>query len=493
MKILLVNPESPPTFWNFDGALEFIGKRSSEPPLGLLTVAAMLPRDWELRLVDLNAADLSDAEIEWADFVLLGGMSIQRRSFLQTVERCRGLGRKVIAGGPLVTTEHETLGEIDHLVIGEAESVLPELVADLSTNTMRRIYRSSEFPDLQKSPAPRWELLDLDAYANLSLQYSRGCPFDCEFCNIGVLNGRGVRTKSLAQFMGEIQSLYDVGWRGALFVVDDNFIGNKNRLRREILPALIEWQRMHGFPFSFTTECSINLADDEELLALIVGAGFEHVFVGIETVHEESLSECGKNQNRRRDLLGSVRTLQAAGLMVSAGFIVGFDSDPEDIFEVQSDFIRESGIPVAMVGLLSAPVGTRLYQRLASEGRLRSNMSGNNMDGTLNFIPKLEETFLLEGYRRLVQSLYAPRVYFDRLVRFLHAYGRRPRRPSALTRAQVTAFVRALWRLGVKDESRPYFWRLLFTTLFQGPHKFVTAVTLSIYGYHFRRIAELLA
>ncbi len=492
MKILLINPKSPPTFWNFDGALEFIGKKSSEPPLGLLTVAAMLPTDWELRLVDLNVSELSDREIERADYVLLGGMSIQRSSFLEVVQRCRDMGRKVIAGGPLVTTEHETLGEIDHLVIGEAESVLPQLIDDLSGGRLKPVYRSAEYPDMRESPVPRWELLDLGAYANLSMQYSRGCPFDCEFCNIGVLNGKGVRTKSRSQFMGEIQSLYDCGWRGALFVVDDNFIGNKRKLRQEILPALIEWQRMRGYPFSLTTECSINLADDAELLSLVVEAGFEHVFVGIETVHDAGLSECGKSQNRRRDLLSSVRTLQGAGLMVSAGFIVGFDSDPENIFELQSAFIQESGIPVAMVGLLSAPSGTKLYERLASERRLRSNMSGNNMDGTLNFVPKLDETFLLEGYRKLVQSLYAPRAYFKRLATFLRAYGSRPQKPASLTGTQIAAFLRALWRLGVKDVSRPYFWRLLISSLFKGPRTFVTAVTLSIYGYHFRRIAGLL-
>ena len=492
MKTLLINPRTPPTFWSFEGALKFIGKKSSEPPLGLLTVAALLPPQWEVRLIDLNVRPLEDRDIEWADLVFLSGMSVQRSSFTEAARRCRELNKRVVAGGPLITMEPESRELVDHYVLGEAESILPELIRDAEAGELKRSYAADGYPDLTDSPIPRWELLDLSAYANLSLQYSRGCPFDCDFCNIAVLNGRGVRTKSKEQFIAEVDSVYRLGWRGALFIVDDNFIGNKTKLKREILPALAAWQEERGYPFTLTTESSINLADDDELLGLVRAAGFDHVFIGIETVNDDGLAECGKSQNRRRSMLDSVRKLQHSGLVVSAGFIIGFDSDPENIFELQSAFIQESGIPMAMVGLLSAPTGTKLYKRLDAEHRLRSHMSGNNMDGTLNFEPRLDETFLREGYRRLVRSLYAPRAYFARLRTFLDGYGGPAARPISITPTQVAALFRAFWKLGVRDESRGYFWGLLFSSLLRRPRKLVTAITMAIYGYHFRGIAEAL-
>ncbi|HUX20898.1 MAG TPA: B12-binding domain-containing radical SAM protein [Spirochaetia bacterium] len=490
MKILLIYPKTPPTFWNFQEALKFVAKRSSEPPLGLLTVAALLPPEWEKRLIDLNVAKLREEEIRWADYVFLGGMNVHRSSFREVVQRCHAQGVKVVAGGPLATTEYADFPEVDYFVLNEAEITLPLFIEDLVSGEPRRIYSSSEFPDLTGTPAPMWELLDLRYYASLSVQYSRGCPFDCEFCGIAFLNGRKVRTKSAEQFVAEVDGLYSTGWRSSVFIVDDNFIGNKAKLKREVLPALTRWQVEHGYPFGFTTEVSINLADDTELMVQLVNAGFEHVFVGIETVNDTSLAECGKTQNRKRDILASVKKLQSNGLVVSGGFIVGFDNDPADIFEQQSAFIRDSGIAVAMVGLLNAPTGTRLFDRLRSEKRLRTYMSGDNMDGSLNFTPVLDEGLLRAGYRQLVQAIYSPSVYFDRLTTFFRHYRAPKRRPASLNASQVGAFFKSLWILGVVDEGRRYFWKLLFTRLLRYPSTLAMAITMAVYGYHFRKIAE---
>lgn len=490
MKILLVYPKTPPTFWSFQEAMRFIAKKSSEPPLGLLTVAALLPAAWEKQLVDLNVSALSDEQIRWADYVFLGGMNIHRSSFREIVDRCHSLGVQVVAGGPLATTEHGDLPEVDYFVLNEAEVTLPQFLEDLKAGRPRRVYSSDRFPALSETPAPLWNLLNQDAYSNLSLQYSRGCPFDCEFCSIAVLNGSKVRTKSAAQFLGELDGLYSAGWRSAVFIVDDNFIGNKAKLKRELLPALIRWQSDHRYPFTLTIEVSIDLSDDEELIELLVDAGVQHVFVGIETVNEASLQECGKTQNRRRDTLSSVRRLQSSGLIVSGGFIIGFDNDPEDIFEIQSSFIEASGMPVAMVGLLNAPTGTRLFERLRREGRLTSCMSGDNMDGSLNFTPRLDEHFLRSGYRRLVREIYSPRTYFRRLETFFRSYRPPKSKAFSINGTQLGAFFRSLWILGVVDEGRRYFWKLLFERLLFYPRSLVVAVTMAVYGYHFRKIAE---
>ncbi|MBN2170068.1 MAG: DUF4070 domain-containing protein [Candidatus Krumholzibacteriota bacterium] len=488
MKILLVNPATPVTFYSFDHALPFVSKRSNSPPLGLATVAAMLPGDWPARLVDLNLGPLRDEDLIWADLVFLTGMDIQRRSFEKVVQSCNQLGVRVVAGGPLVTAQHDTLAGVQHLVLGEAEQTLPSFLADLAAGQAKPLYRSDAFPDIASSPVPRWELLDLRKYAVMNVQYSRGCPYDCEFCTIPQLNGRRPRTKSWPQLRAELDALHSLGWHGGVFIVDDNFIGNRRKLRSDILPALGEWSRRRRHPFDFTTEVSIDLADDEELVRLMVAAGFENVFIGIETPNDESLAECGKNQNRRRDLLASVRSLQRQGLQVSAGFILGFDHDPPEIFQRLAGFIQQSGIVTAMVGLLNAPRGTRLFERLKAEKRLLGSISGDNTDGSTNFLPRMSMEKLQQGYRRVLDGIYSPRAYYARLRTFLREY-RPPARRQRVRFADVKSLVKVMWVLGLTERGRRHFWHLFFYSLARCPAKFSVAMTLAVYGYHFRRVA----
>ncbi|MEJ2052744.1 MAG: radical SAM protein [Calditrichaceae bacterium] len=364
MNILLINPETPCTFWSFRNALKFISKKSSEPPLGLLTIAAMLPESWQKRLIDMNVTNLKDTHIKWADYVFLTGMDVQKDSFKQVVNQCNRLKTPVVAGGPMCTMDYQEFLGVDHFVLNEAEITLPSFLQDLQKGRLMRVYSSDHFPDIYQTPAPMWDLLDFKKYATISVQYSRGCPFNCDFCTITMLNGRKPRTKTPDQFINELESLYNKGWRGGVFIVDDNFIGNKKTVKNELLPALIEWSDTRDYPFSFMTEVSVNLADDEVLVEMMVQAGFDSAFIGIETVNESSLTECSKTQNLNRDITTSIKKLHEKGIMVSGGFIVGFDNDPPTIFEQLISFIQNSGIVTAMVGLLNAPKGTKLFSRL---------------------------------------------------------------------------------------------------------------------------------
>ncbi|MGW8273002.1 MAG: B12-binding domain-containing radical SAM protein, partial [Thermodesulfovibrionales bacterium] len=399
MKILLIYPEFPDTFWSFKHALKFIFKKASSPPLGLLTVAAMLPGEWEVRLVDMNVEGLADEQLRWADLAFVSAMTVQREYAKKAIERCRAVGVKVVAGGPLFTSLHEEFDGIDHFVLNEAEVTLPMFIEDLRRGSAKPLYGTDQWADIKTTPVPRWELIDLRKYACINIQYSRGCPFNCEFCDITVLCGRIPRVKECAQVLRELESLYERGWRGSVFFVDDNFIGNKRRLKEEVLPAIADWMERKRHPFSFVTQASIELADDEALMALMARAGFDVVFVGIETPNEESLVECSKFHNKNRDLLACVKKIQRAGLQVQGGFIVGFDSDPLTIFDSQIKFIQNSGIVTAMVGLLNALPRTKLYKRLESEQRLVKDTTGNNTDLSINFVPKMNYDTLIEGYK----------------------------------------------------------------------------------------------
>jgi radical SAM superfamily enzyme YgiQ (UPF0313 family) len=490
VKVLVVYPECPDTFWSFKHALKFIHKKASSPPLGLLTVAAMLPPDWESRLVDLNVQALRDEDLAWADIAFVSAMIIQRDAAGAAIERCKRSGLRVVAGGPLFTAECDRFPEVDTFVLNEAELTLPPFLADLAAGRPQHIYATSEFPDIHQTPIPVWRLADLRHYDTVSIQFSRGCPFSCDFCNITALLGRQPRTKSAAQIVAELDSLYATGWRGNVFFVDDNFIGNKKILKTEVLPALIEWHRNRDGISSFSTEVSINLADDAELLRLMVEAGFTAVFVGIETPSEAGLSECSKFQNRNRDLVESVKRLQRAGLQVQGGFIVGFDSDTPSIFQQQVDFIQMSGIVTAMVGLLQAPYGTRLYERLQHEGRLTSEMTGDNADGSTNIVPAMGLDALHQGYRWLLGQIYSPPFYYERVRTFLREY-RAPEVSMRLESEHVAAFFRSVYQLGIRGSERAHYWALLFWALFRRPELFPLAVTLAIYGFHFRQVTEL--
>jgi len=491
MKILLVYPRYPDTFWSFRHALKFISKKANFPPLGLLTVAAMLPAKWEKRLVDLNIETMDDKEIEWADYVFISAMVVQTDSVKEVIARCNKLKTRVVAGGPLFTTGYEEFEGIDHFVLGEAEVTLPQFLTDLAQGHPQPIYTSDERPDICETPVPMWSLIDMKNYSAMSLQYSRGCPFDCEFCDIIVLNGHKPRTKGPQQMVDELEALYRHGWRGSLFVVDDNFIGNKKKLKMETLPTMIEWSKRKKYPFSFFTETSIDLADDTNLMDLMAEAGFNRVFIGIETPNEDSLVECHKLQNRNRDLAASVKCIQNHGFEVQGGFILGFDSDPASIFRKQINFIQNTGIVTAMVGLLNAPKGTKLYHRLKKENRLLKDMSGDNTDFSINFIPRMKYETLVTGYKHVLDTIYSPRHYYERVVAFLKEY--KPKKTAGISQlrfSHITSFMKTAWFLGVTDKGRRYFWRLLILTLLKRPRHFALSIGLSVSGFHFRKVAE---
>ena len=495
MKILLIYPQYPETFWGLKYALKFIAKKAALPPLGLVTVAAMLPRDWERKLVDMNASALTDAQLEWADFAFISAMTIQEKSTREVIDRCKKKGLKIVAGGPLFTThssDFEML--VDHLVLGEAEGSIPALLANLEKASSqqvsdRYVYKCEDWPDIRQTPPPEWSLIDLKKYDTIGIQYSRGCPFDCDFCDIVILNGENPRQKNKDQILTELETLYQLGWRGSVFFVDDNFIGNKALLKKELLPALINWLKQKNYPFHFNTETSINLADDEELMQLMGQAGFDKVFVGIETPHEESLAECNKFHNQNRDLVASVKKMQNHGFEVMGGFIIGFDNDPPSIFEKQIHFIQKSGIITAMVGLLTAVRGTSLYQRLESENRLIHEATGNNTDFTLNFIPKMNREILVNGYRKVLKTIYTPREYYKRVITFMKEFKPFPRRKKIrIKRADVWIFAKTIWHLGIKNKGRFYYWKLLSWTILRRPRLFGNAITYAIVGFHFRKM-----
>jgi radical SAM superfamily enzyme YgiQ (UPF0313 family) len=489
MNILLVYPEFPDTFWSFKHALSFIRKKASTPPLGLLTVAAMLPKDWNKKLIDENVLSLTDEDLAWADYVFLSAMEVQRDSVRRVIARCKEEDVKIVAGGPLFTLEPDQFPDVDHLVLNEAEITLPQFLADLEKGRPQSIYKTSDYPEIRQTPVPLWELLDRRRYDSMGLQFSRGCPFACDFCNITSMLGHRPRTKSAAQIIEELDRLYALGWRSNVFFVDDNFIGNKKQLKAEILPALIEWRKgKKGLPFQ--TEVSVNLADDEELLSLMAEAGFSSVFVGIETPSEAGLSECGKSQNKGRDLVASVKRLQRAGMQVQGGFIIGFDTDTASIFQDQIDFIQNSGIVTAMVGLLQAPFNTPLYERLFKQGRILSGMSGDNVNGSTNIIPQMGIDALREGYMRVLSTIYAPKEYYARIRTFLKEY-KLPEIQAPLETQYILAFFRSIYILGIKGVERVQYWRLIFWTLFRKPRSFPMAISLAITGYHFRKVCEL--
>lgn len=491
MNILLVNPLYPPdTFWGFRHALKFVSKKASFPPLGLITVAAMLPGEWEKKLVDMNVSSLSDKDILRADYVFISAMSIQSRSADEVIKRCKLLNKKIVAGGPLFTSSPEYYSDVDHLVLNEAEITLPMFLKDLRGGVAKHIYTTEDWADITSTPRPLWDLVNINLYSSMNLQYSRGCPYDCNFCDITVLYGRRPRTKTKEQVIFELEALYLTGWRGPVFFVDDNFIGNKAKLKKDILPAIAEWNSKNKYPFYFNTEASINLGDDKLLMELMVRAGFDAVFVGIESPNKESLVECNKTQNSNRDLISSIKRIQNSGLEVQGGFIVGFDNDSPDIFEKLIDFIQESGIITAMVGLLNAPRGTKLQKRLQNEGRLLNDFNGNNTDININFIPRMNQDVLISGYKNIVSTIYSPKFFYKRVMYFLKDFEPKTKKVFHFDRHNIAALFRSILKLGVLGEERLYYWKLFIWTLFRKPRLFSLAILFSIYGYHFKKISS---
>lgn len=490
MNILLVYPKYPDTFWSYRYALKFISRKASFPPLGLLTVASMLPQTWQKKLVDCNVRTLLGKDIDWADAVFISGMSAQKESAEEIIRMCKEKGKKVVAGGPHFTAHAEEYGDVDHLVLNEAEITLPQFLNDWEKGTLKRVYATDQWADITTTPIPAWDLINLKHYGSMNVQYSRGCPFDCEFCDITVLYGRRPRTKTREQVSAELDALYTRGWRGGVFFVDDNFIGNKEKLRRDILPAIVDWMKARNHPFNLNTEASVNLADDDDLMRWMTRAGFDTVFVGIESPNEESLIECRKSPNRNRDLVASVKKMQEFGLEVQGGFIVGFDVDPSTIFDRLIRFIQETNIVTAMVGLLNAPTGTRLYKRLLSEGRILSTMSGNNTDFSMNFLPKMNLQSLMEGYQQVLGQIYSQREFYLRVKRFLKDFKPSQKKSFRFQTDYLKALMKSVFYLGIVGKGRQYYWRLFFWSLFTRPRLFPLAITFSIYGFHFRRVFE---
>ncbi len=488
MKILLVNPEIPNTFWSLKSALKFVSKKALLPPLGLLTVAAMLPESFEKKLIDMNTTALRDSDIKWADYVFISAMGIQQASAKMVVERCNRLKVKVVAGGPLFTSVPEMIPNIDCLVLNEAEITLPDFLKDLADNCLKPVYKTDQKADMQNSPSPMWRLIDMNKYGLMGLQFSRGCPFNCDFCDVTNLLGRKVRTKTTRQIIDELENLYVHKWRGEVFFVDDNFIGKRQQLKKELLPAIIDWMDKRNRPFAFNTQTSIDLVDDEELMTLMVRAGFDAVFIGIESPNELSLAECSKTQNAGRDLVEAVKKIQRFGMQVQAGFIVGFDNDKPSVFNKLINLIQDSGVVTAMIGLLNAPPGTKLYQRLMSENRLSELPTGDNMN-SMNFIPKMNIHELLGGYQKVLNTIYSQKYYCKRIKTFLENYNFGEKAKFRLSYRDTKAFFRAMWQIGVIEKGKIYYWMLMFWSL-KSPRKLALAIRFSIYGFHFRKMLK---
>ncbi len=490
MNILLVYPKCPDTFWSFKHVLKFVSKKAAFPPLGLLTIGAMLPIEWNKKLVDVNVANIKDEHITWADMIFIGAMLVQSNSAQEIINRCKRQGKTVVAGGPAFTTDYENFMGVDHFVLNEAEVTLPLFLKDLKKGTLKKIYTSKQRPNITKTPVPLWSLINFKDYATMLIQYSRGCPFNCEFCDIIIMNGRVPRTKTPKQLIKELQSLYDAGWKRALFIVDDNFIGNKAKVK-EMLPLLIKWQKEHKYPFKITTEASINLAQDEELMDLMSSANFNKVFLGIETPNINSLKECDKTQNISRDIAKDVKIISQHGMQVMGGFIVGFDSDTEGIFEAQIKLIQKIGVVTAMVGLLNAAPQTRLWHRLKAEGRLVGETSGENTDGSLNFIPKMGKEKLIEGYKKILSTIYSSKNYYKRIDTFVKSY--RPTAKGKIPKEEFKAFFRSLWKVGILSKERFLYWKLIIKTGMTKTRALPAAVELTIYQQHFEKVVKKVA
>jgi radical SAM superfamily enzyme YgiQ (UPF0313 family) len=493
MKILMVYPEYPDTYWSFRHALRFIAKKAAVPPLGLITVSSMLPDSWQKKLIDMNVSRLDESDIGRADYVFISAMYIQKASVNKVIGMCKNQGVKIVAGGPLFTQEYSNYSDIDYFVLNEAEITLPRFLADIENGkNPQRIYKSDNFADMSISPIPDYRLLKMKAYAFMNLQFSRGCPFACDFCEITTLLGHKFRMKKTEQIINELEALYKLNWRGPVSIVDDNFVGNKKALKNELLPAMQTWMQAHRYPFTFNIQASIDMSDDPELMEMLTAAGFSSAFIGIETPLAESLTACKKFQNSNRDLLQSVQTIQQAGIQVSGGFIVGFDSDTPDVFQRQIDFIQKSGIVAAMVGLLNAPKNTRLYKRMETENRLTTDATGSNTDFSMNFIPKMNSEDLLAGYRKIIKNIYTVKPYYQRIRQLMRNFRRRPLARRKLELTHVGAFFKAVAVLGIANRGRTEFWKFLTWTLFTHPSLFIDALTYAVYGYHFRVVYGLL-
>jgi radical SAM superfamily enzyme YgiQ (UPF0313 family) len=476
---LLVYPKFEGTsFWNYQATCELMGARYSAAPLGLITVAALLPKSWNVRLVNRNTEELREEDLAWADVIMTGGMLPQQPDTLRIVEMAHALGQPVVVGGPDATCSPETYAAADFLVLGEAEEIMADFVAAFEGGAAKGTFTATRFPDVTRSPVPRFDLLRLDHYLHVGVQYSRGCPFDCEFCNVIDLNGRVPRAKTTEQVLRELDALRAVGYRGHVDFVDDNLIGNRKALK-PFLRDLGRWLDERGRPFEFSTEASLDLAEDDELLRLMREANFFAIFVGIETPDAASLIQANKRHNTRSDIVESVKRIHRAGIFVNAGFIVGFDAEPETVAREMVACIEAASIPVCMVGLLYALPGTRLARRLRAEGRLDERpfqvLAGDADQCTsgLNFTGSRPRAAVLSDYREVIRKIYAPAAYFGRArraARMLDRSAHSIRPPLRHVLRDLRGFGRMAWRMGVRDpEVRREWWRTLVETAVHNP------------------------
>ncbi len=440
----------------------------------------------------MNITALRTSDIQWADYVFISAMYIQKESVSKVIAESKKLNKAIVAGGPLFTQEYGNYPTIDHFILNEAEITMPLFLQDLSAGHPQRIYKTSEYADISQSPVPDFHLLSTKDYAFMNIQVSRGCPFACNFCEITALLGHQVRMKDTAQIINELDVLFHkIKWRGPVSIVDDNFIGNKSEIKNNLLPAMKEWMQLHKYPFTFNIETTINLADDDKLMSLLVETGFNSTFIGIETPEEKSLHYCNKVQNNNRDLLASVKKIQKAGLQVSGGFIVGFDSDTPTVFQRQIDFIQQSGIVSAMVGLLNAPKNTKLYEQLEAENRLTTEATGSNTDLSMNFIPKMNYNELLDGYKKIIHHIYKTKPYYKRLRQSLLNYNSQYRRQTKIDFPLLMAFIKSVMVIGVLNKGRGEYWKLIIWTLFNRPGSIVDAITYTVFGYHYQKVYGL--
>jgi radical SAM superfamily enzyme YgiQ (UPF0313 family) len=487
MKVLLIYPEYPDTFWSYKHALPFIQKKASLPPLGLLTVSSLLPESWEKKLIDLNVNKLKNADICDADIVFISAMIVQKDSVNEIIKQVKTLGKFIVAGGPLFSSLYRDFPDVDCFVLNEGEVTIPLFLKDYDDKKVKHVYKSQERPDIINTPLPDWSLVNMNDYASMPIQVSRGCPYSCDFCDIIIMNGRLPRVKSPEQVIAELDAIYNTGWRSSVFIVDDNFIGNRKKVKI-ILQEIAGWMKKYDKPFILSTEASITVADDIEIVNLLKESNFSGVFVGIETPEEDSLKSCGKYQNTGKDLKEKVKFLQRNGLEVKGGFIIGFDTDSLNTFNKMTEFIQNSGIVTAMVGLLHALPMTKLYKRLKKEGRILNGASGNNTDSTLNFIPVINKDILIEGYRKILHTIYSPKNYYNRIIIYLNEYKEFATGTKLSFKLKVSAISKSIWMMGIIGKGQLYFWKMFLWTLIHKPKLIPEAITQAIYGYHYRSV-----
>ena len=489
MNVLLLYPKMPDTFWSMKSLMEMISKETSYPPLGLLTISSLLPTDWNRKLIDLNVTTLDPADIEWAHLIFISAMNLQTEYVTKAIEECKKFGKTIVAGGPLFTNSHEKFPEVDHFVLNEAEITLPLFLNDFNNGIPKKYYTTEEFADITQSPLPDWNLIDISKYAYAIVQYSRGCPYQCDFCDVTALFGRRPRTKNANQIIRELNKILVLGHPEMILFADDNLIGNRKELKLSLLPELIKWRRLNKTAPGFATQATINLADDEELMNLMLEAGFRHIFVGIETTDVESLESCKKRQNLRRNMLDDVKMLQQKGFILTAGFIVGFDSDKETIFDQLIDFIQKSGIVMATVNILKAPPGTDLYKNLLQENRIIEPFDFD--ENKTNIITKMDKDVLYKGYKKILDTIYKPARVFERSHQFLSNYGTyKVENPiqKKINFNDLFTVLRVIYFAGIRGKERRYFWKLIMGTFLFNRRNIIHAYFFGAIIFQFQKL-----